>query len=230
MTYLQKQLLTPLIIIGTLLFSSNALADAIIPITGNTSFNIIYSMLVPVASGIGPITLNATSTWTVTNFTSTSLDLTVAITNTTILQNGYTKANIMSFGFNGNPTVHGTLTTAGTVFDGISSPGNLPSIDNTIDVCVWAGNNCSGGSINNGLSTPSSDSVKLHLTYASTSLLTLSTFGIKWQTTGVSYAFTGCLQGSSGCGISTPEPESALLLLGGLGFITFFSKRQRSKK
>lgn len=230
MIYIKKQLFVFFFVTASLLFSNLARADAIVSITGNTSFNIIYSMLVPVAGGIGPITLNATSTWTVTNFTSTSLDLTVAITNTTILQNGYTKANIMSFGFNGNPTVHGTLTTAGTIFDGISSPGNLPSIDNTIDVCVWAGNNCSGGSINNGLSTPGSDSVKLHLTYASTSLLTLSTFGIKWQTTGTSYAFTGCLQGSAGCGISTPEPGSMLLIMGGLGFITYFSRRQRVKK
>lgn len=219
MTYFNKHILAPCLALGALLFASPASADATVPITGNGSFNIDYSLFVPFDGSIGPITLSATSAWTVTNFTSTSLDLAITMSNTTVLQNGYTKANILSFGFNGNPTVIGTLTTPGTTFDAISSPGNLPSIDNSIDVCVWSGNGCPGGPINDGLTAQSADTVLLHLTYNSTESLILNTFGLKWQTTGTSYEFTGCLRGSDQCNPSVPEPGSMLLMFGGLGLM-----------
>ncbi|MBP9877524.1 MAG: cistern family PEP-CTERM protein [Alphaproteobacteria bacterium] len=220
MIYFNKHILAPCLALGALLFSNPAWADATVPITGNGSFNIDYSLFVPFDGSIGPITLSATSAWTVTNFTSTSLDLAITMSNTTVLQNGYTKANILSFGFNGNPTVAGTFINPGFVFDSISSPGNLPSIDNSIDVCVWSGNGCPGGPINDGLTSQSADTVLLHLTYSSTETLTLNTFGLKWQTTGTSYEFTGCLRGSDQCNPTpTPEPGSMLLMFGGLGLM-----------
>jgi hypothetical protein len=46
MIYFNKHILAPCLALGALLFSNPAWADATVPITGNGSFNIDYSLFV----------------------------------------------------------------------------------------------------------------------------------------------------------------------------------------
>ena len=61
-----------------------------------------------------------------------------------------------------------------------ATPAHVPRIDGQ-NVCVWAGNNCSGGPVHDGLSAGFGDAFALTLTGAFGSELDITNIGIKFQ-------------------------------------------------
>jgi hypothetical protein len=141
--------------------------------------------------------LTATATFTLTPIDATYETLTITMHNTTVGQPG---EYISGFGMNINPNATVSNFVAGTTFDGFAVNTNFPSFK-TIDLCVFAGNNCSAS--NGGLHAPNSDTISFRLTGASP--FTLDTFAIKFAGNLGSFEVRGTT-------VATPEPASLLLL------------------
>jgi len=150
--------------------------------------------------------LTATGTFTLTQIDATHETLNITLTNTTVGQGG---EYISGFGFNVNPNGTADQFVAGTTFTHMLLNTNFPSFQ-TIDVCVFAGNNCSAS--NGGLFAPNSDTVSMRLTGSNS--FSLDTFAIKFAGNLGSFESAGCVAGTS-C-TSVPEPSSLLLLGSGL--------------
>ena len=93
---------------------------------------------------------------------------------------------------------------------------------NSLDICVYAAQNCQGGGINDGLAASASDSLRVLLPALNPGSLNdgleLITFPIKFQTSEGSFHFSGT-EGPPPTGI--PEPATLALLgvsLLGIGF------------
>lgn len=175
----------------------DAQADSI-TITGPSSFSVAYSFLTP---GGDPLT--ATGSYNVTSVSSNEVHLGVTITNTT------PNYVVSSVGFNTNPAVTASFTSAGSVFTGVANGTNFPSFQ-TIQVCAFTSNNCSSSANNLALQPNSTGSFALKLTGAVSPSLTLSTFAAKFAGgPGGSFEFQGK--------VSVP----GTLLFFGLGFSVF---------
>ena len=167
--------------------------------------------------------LSATGDFTVKSMTSSELLLNVTLDNTT---SSSFQAAILSLGMTTSPSATGKYVGTSTVFTGISDPGNFPGGFKNINICLYAGgNNCNGGSINNGLQSGSSTSFEMALTTSSGNLLSsgidLSQFPIKFQTQNGSFEFGGSSLSS------TPEPSSLVLAGSGLLMLLLLSRGTR---
>jgi hypothetical protein len=172
--------------------------------------------------------LSATAVFTVSSFTSSFLDLTVNLTNTTVAT---FQAAILAMGLGVTPDATVSLLTPGAVFDSVG-PGQggqqqFPGGFKNIDLCAYAANNCSGGNINQGLqSGGNSDTftVRLAGSFGATPSVTLSDFAIKFQTEQGSFEFPGTPDGGTDPDPDpqpVPEPATAaalgVLALGAFG-------------
>jgi hypothetical protein len=144
--------------------------------------------------------------------------LTITVTNNTVDQPG---EYISSFGFNSDPNPTVANFTAGTTFTGLSVNTNFPSFQ-TVDICVYTGNNCSAAPAPNGLYAPNSDTVSMRL-YGSTPF-TLSDYVIRFAGSLGSFESQGCVAGQA-CA-SVPEPSSLLLLGSGIIVAALLSRKR----
>jgi MYXO-CTERM domain-containing protein len=183
-----------------------------------------------------PVDLKASSTWTITSLTQTTLDLDVVINNDTVLPSTPIDANsaILSFGFGVDPDSTATLTDTGTVFDGIGDGSGaqqtFPGSFKQIDVCVFS-QGCSGGGINTGLQAGDSDQVSLQVTagsvnYGDPNQVSLLFFPLKFQGTWGSFEPSGTPGGNGGTPPQIPIPAPLALI--GLGLLWFHRKSYRA--
>ena len=164
-------------------------------------------------------TLSATMQFTLTSWTATSAVFGVNVANNS---SGPGTNRLMSFGIDVvTPTLTGASTPGGSAWDaGIND--TLPSFQ-SVDLCLWRSNSCSGGAIGDGLGESGSDNFSLTLTTAgnfTNGISFTSPYGVKFQDVGVtgqSFEFAGCIVGTPGCGGGggggdVPEPASLALV------------------
>lgn len=216
-----------MIFFGLLLFPGQSRATTSIDITSADVGN-SYSVdwLDPTSSTGISTNLSATGTFTVKSLTASELLLNVTVDNTTA---STFQAAILSLGMTSSPSLSSKYQGSSTVFTGLSDPGNFPGGFKNINICIWAGNNCNGGSINNGLQSGSSTSFELALSTSSGNLLStgvdLSQFPVKFQTQNGSFEFGGSTPSIP----STPEPSTWILDGTGLLLILFFYRKTRAQ-
>ena len=180
----------------------------------NDDFSVLWSK--DVAGG----QLSATGFFDVLSLSSSEIQLQITVTNTT---DAALHEAVNSIGFNTSPSVTASYVTAGGIFQGLGNDTNFPSFQ-TIEVCAFAANNCTGGAYNSLLQSGASDTFRLLLAgnFGTTPTLTLSAFPIKFQGDLGSYEFGATVGGPP---VVTPEPSSILLL--GSGLVGFAAWRWR---
>jgi len=216
-----------LILVSLLFLSPQANA---IPVSAGSEFDVDW--FVDLDDGLTSSDLTATSIWTVSSYSSSTIVLDISIFNTTILDPGsLDNAAITAFGFGVSPDATAVLSSAGSVFDmvgeGSGPQQNFPGGFKGIDVCLFA-DGCAGGNVNNGLQAGDSDSLQVTI-----SALTGTSFGdttdllffpAKFQTSLGSYEPAGCVDGNN-C-TSVPEPGLAALMAIGLTGIAVAARRR----
>lgn len=221
-------LLSTAVLCGGLLLPDISGATTSFDITsGDVGDTYTINWLDPTSSTGISTNLSATGTFTVKSLTSSELLLNVTLDNTTT---STFQAAILSLGMTSSPSLSSKYQGSSTVFTGLSDPGNFPGGFKNINICIWAGSNCNGGSINNGLQSGSSTSFELALTTSSGNLLSsgvdLSQFPVKFQTQNGSFEFGG----TNSTVPSTPEPSTLLLESTGLLLILLLSRKTFARK
>lgn len=180
----------------------------------STSFTTSYDQ---VQSGV---TLNSTITWNLLSFSSSSVLFRIDVANDSPLSS----TRLVSFGVdNVDPNLKGATAsndwaaTRNTTFPGFQ----------TVELCVWDGQNCSGGG-NDGVRGGNSESLFLSLSFAEGTLrqLTLENFYFRWQTATGSFTREACV---GDCGPPSQVPEPATLGLLGLGLLGTAALRRRRR-
>jgi hypothetical protein len=207
-------------IMAALVFSTQAQAIQIT--SASQSFVVDWS-----ATTTNGSLLSATSTWLVDSFSLTQIQLSISITNTTILTSLLTNADITTFGFGVDPNATASILTAGSTFDmvgaGSGKQQTFPGGYKQIDVCIFA-QGCAGGTVNDALNAGESDYITLLLSGDfSGGYANLLFFPAKFQTSDGSYEPAGCVNGN-GC-TTVPEPSVPALL--GIGLLLVGAARAR---
>jgi hypothetical protein len=135
----------------------------------------------------GGYLVTASGTLDITSLSANSLTLQVVLNNASTLGNGDPIADpsdvrLASWGFGAGPSA--TAVSFADAVDGAMTSATLASIPSLgqIEVCVWSGNNCSGGG-NQGLLAGASDEFSLTLagTWDPESSVVFDPLGVKFQ-------------------------------------------------
>ena len=201
--------------------TANANAATINLTSGANAFDIIWDHPVQPLDAIANFTASVSSGF---------IDFTVTMTN----NSAAVGSGLQSFGFNINPDPTSfSNVVVGSVFQNVGLEQNLPSIDNNIDVCIWAANNCQGGAQQQNLNGGgASDTISFRLVGNYTNGATLTTFGAKFQTEFGSFEFEGNPPNGENPPpngeppTTVPEPTSMVLV--GLGLASVLGARRRN--
>ncbi len=179
------------------------------------------------AAMVGTNVLSAHASFDVTSVTANQIVFTVNITNTSVLTT-MANAGLASFGLQTEPEGTSASIAGASVFQD-ATIDNIPGLS-FINLCVWAGNNCSGGPQNQLLAVGASDAFTLTLNGDFSSGLNVLDSGIKFQTSAGSFEFPGteCAGLTTVCQpppLLIPEPHSLALL--GLGLLALVVARVR---
>jgi hypothetical protein len=169
--------------------------------------------------------ITGTATVTVFDVTATDILLNITISDTS----GDASARLVSFGFNTDPnaTAVALSDTGASDTDAFSNTAlttNFPGYS-TIDVCVFAGPNCSGGG-GGGLQPGQTDSFRLDLSGSWGSSFTLDTFAAKFQSNGGSFELPGT-PGGGGPPTQVPLPATLVMLGAGLAGLAVIGRAKR---
>jgi hypothetical protein len=176
--------------------------------------------------------LAAHATFDVTSFSSTQIVFSVTISNDSVLTT-FVNAGLASFGLQTAPKASSASIAGASVFQS-ATIDNIPSL-NFINMCVWAGNNCNGGPQGQLLAVGQSDSFTLTLNSTTGGFangLDVIDSGVKFQTSGGSFEFTGseCLVERECAHEPPPQlPEPGTLALVGLGLLAVVPLRRRAR-
>jgi hypothetical protein len=163
--------------------------------------------------------LSGTGTLTVSGFNSSQLTIGVSLSNTAPLASD----RLTAFGFGITPNVTNVAFSDASDSGLISATlSSIPSLS-AIEVCVWGGNNCAGGS-NGGIFGGQSDSFSLLLTGVWGASVDIDPIGFKYQTGSGSFEFTTTDRPPT----SVPEPATSALF--GFGALAAFYARRRKLK
>lgn len=185
--------------------------------------------------------LAASALFTIRSFTSNQFVMDVQLNN---LTNTSFQSSILALGLGVSPNVTALISPIGSpdiYFDAVSAGSGpnqtFPGGFKNIDVCAYAGNTCSGGSINDGIVSGADDLFRLTLragsglTFGSpTSVIALSDFALKFQTQAGSYELPACIANT--CTPNDPGrvPEPSTLMLGAAAVIALLGVRRKNNK
>jgi len=166
----------------------------------------------------------------VSGFNSSSLSVTVSLTNTSQLGgNGGERLTAFGFGIEPDATSIGFLDANDDGMVGATLTA-IPSLA-AIDVCAWGGSNCSGGANGGIYGAGGSDTFAIVLGGTWGSAVDIAPIGFKYQTGYGSFEFTSSSSSSSSSsGTTVPEPTTLSLLGASLLGIALMRRRRRHEK
>ena len=212
----------------TFVSTASVAQGAIILSTADSIENFTWSF----TTGGGAV-LDGSGSISATGFNSTSLVLTISLTNGASLASE--RLTAFGFGITPNATAVAFSDVADDGIVGAVLGGNFPAFQ-TVEVCAYGGQNCAGGGnggIPGGL-VNNSDTFVLTLTGTWGTSVTLDPVAFKYQTNAGSFEFdTGSGPGTgpgTATGSGLPEPTTTALLTMGVGMLGAAIRRRRAAR